>query len=200
MRTLRVITFLVTIFGLLLSLSGCSPKFACSDDIYSGEPLCSSVSAMYNSKMRGMEDRTTMKSEEKPASKKTRVPNVPAVDQGVEILKQMTYSSTIPVRVPPKIVRIWLAPWEDSDGDLNQPGFVFSEVNDKRGRWLFGEKENASGQPMLKQVEQLTSGSDGSAPAEKGYTGREQIKQKSSTDGDEFPQSTKDQPVLKFSK
>ena len=62
---MRTIVQLTVIFVSLLAVSGCSPKFACSDDIYSGEPRCSSVSAMYNTKMRGGDDNTGAKKKEK---------------------------------------------------------------------------------------------------------------------------------------
>jgi len=44
-----------------------------------------------------------------------------------------------PVRVQPRVVRLWLAPWEDSDGDLHMGGFIYAEVAGKR-RWVLGEK------------------------------------------------------------
>jgi conjugal transfer pilus assembly protein TraV len=37
------------------------------------------------------------------------------------------------------VVRLWLAPWEDSDGDLNMGGFILTEVAGKK-RWVLGEK------------------------------------------------------------
>ena len=44
-----------------------------------------------------------------------------------------------PIRIQPRVVRLWLAPWEDSDGDLNMGGFIFTEVAGKK-RWVLGEK------------------------------------------------------------
>jgi conjugal transfer pilus assembly protein TraV len=112
---------------------------------------------MYNTKMRGVDDTTiTNKNDTETEGKQKLVPRPSAtLDPGVEIVKNMDYRGKLPVRVAPKVIRIWIAPWEDSDGDLNQPGYVFSEINDKRGRWLFGEKETTSSQPMLKPVERL---------------------------------------------
>lgn len=154
---------LALILMLILSVTGCSPKFACSDDIYSGEPRCTSVSAMYNTKMRGGEDPAvkTAKDAESGNDAKTKakpdLKPVPNPSQAAAILKSMSYGSKAPIRVPPKIIRIWIAPWEDSDGDLYQPGYVFSEINDKRGRWIYGEKETSGSQTMLKTVEKVES-------------------------------------------
>lgn len=41
------------------------------------------------------------------------------------------------VRTPPKVMRIWIAPWEDSDGDLQTPGFIFTELEPRR--WVMGK-------------------------------------------------------------
>jgi len=71
----------------------------------------------------------------------------------VALVKGTAYEAKIPVRVPPKVIRIWIAPWEDADGDLHQPGYIFSEINDKRGRWAFGEKQVAGGVPLLTPVD-----------------------------------------------
>ena len=154
---------LALILVLILSFTGCGPKFACSDDIYSGEPRCNSVSAMYNTKMRGGEDPAAKTAKDSESGDDTRAKTkpelkpVPNPSQAAAILKSMSYGSKVPMRVPPKIIRIWIAPWEDSDGDLYQPGYVFSEINDKRGRWLYGEKETSSSQTMLKTVEKVES-------------------------------------------
>lgn len=154
--SMRTIVLLTVIFVSLLAVSGCSPKFACSDDIYSGEPRCSSVSGMYNTKMRGAVDTGVKKKDLEEAPIQKLVPKqATKSDQGVDILKSMNYAAKVPMRVPPKIIRIWIAPWEDSDGDLHQPGYIFSEINDKRGRWLFGEKETTGSQPMLKPIERV---------------------------------------------
>jgi conjugal transfer pilus assembly protein TraV len=160
------IVSLALILMLILSVTGCSPKFACSDDIYSGEPRCNSVSAMYNTKMRGGEDpaaktaKDAESGDDTLAKAKPDLKPVPNPSQAAAILKSMSYGSKAPIRVPPKIIRIWIAPWEDSDGDLYQPGYVFSEINDKRGRWIYGERETSASQTMLKAVEKVESEGD----------------------------------------
>lgn len=47
-----------------------------------------------------------------------------------------------PVRVPPTVMRIWLAPWIDANDDLHFPSHIYSEIQPRR--WAFGEKENAN--------------------------------------------------------
>ena len=39
-------------------------------------------------------------------------------------------------RLPAKVMRIWIAPWEDSRGDLHAPGYLYTEVEPRR--WSVG--------------------------------------------------------------
>lgn len=49
--------------------------------------------------------------------------------------------SPLPVRTPAQVMRIRVFPWEDSTGDLQTGGFVFTEI---RGRtWTIGEDQIA---------------------------------------------------------
>ncbi|MFQ5779170.1 MAG: TraV family lipoprotein [Nitrospiria bacterium] len=50
----------------------------------------------------------------------------------------------IPVRSAPKILRVWVAPWIDDEGDLHQEGYLYLVVN--HGRWLFGLPEMETGE------------------------------------------------------
>jgi conjugal transfer pilus assembly protein TraV len=38
------------------------------------------------------------------------------------------------IRSEPTLIRIWIAPWEDSDGDLHSDSYVYLQVDS--GRWL----------------------------------------------------------------
>jgi len=51
----------------------------------------------------------------------------------VEIMGQAP-SSGDPVRTKPKILRLWIAPWEDSEGDLHDQSYVY--VVTDPGRWV----------------------------------------------------------------
>ncbi|MEO1457734.1 MAG: TraV family lipoprotein [Pseudomonadota bacterium] len=44
--------------------------------------------------------------------------------------------SLAPTRQPPRIMRIWIAPWEDDRGFLRMPGHIFAEVTP--WRWEVG--------------------------------------------------------------
>lgn len=38
-----------------------------------------------------------------------------------------------PIRTQPKVLRVWIAPWEDTDGDLHDQSFIY--VMTDPGRW-----------------------------------------------------------------
>ncbi len=45
-----------------------------------------------------------------------------------------------PVRVEPRILRIWLAPWEDEDGVFYDQSYIYAIID--RGRWLVSQNRN----------------------------------------------------------
>ena len=48
-------------------------------------------------------------------------------------------TGAIPLRTPARVLRIWIAPWEDDGGDLHMPGLVYTEVENRR--WQVGLPE-----------------------------------------------------------
>jgi conjugal transfer pilus assembly protein TraV len=46
----------------------------------------------------------------------------------------VTRETGAPLRSPARVLRLWIKPWEDSDGDLHSPGYVYVPVD--VGRWL----------------------------------------------------------------
>lgn len=68
-----------------------------------------------------------------------------------------------PIRVPSRVMRIWIAPWEDERGDLNLPGYVFTEIEPRR--WEVGVPAPHTVSPVLRPLQsqggQSTAGADG---------------------------------------
>lgn len=60
-----------------------------------------------------------------------------------------TINQPMPIRTAAEIMRIWVAPWEDGDGDLHADGFVYTEVNQRR--WNLGNRFS-SPTPILKPL------------------------------------------------
>ena len=42
----------------------------------------------------------------------------------------------VPLRLPAQVMRVWIAPWEDSRGDLHAPGYLYTEIEPRR--WSLG--------------------------------------------------------------
>ncbi|MBY5940575.1 type IV conjugative transfer system lipoprotein TraV [Halomonas sp. DP5N14-9] len=58
----------------------------------------------------------------------------------------------VPVRTPAEVMRIWIAPWEDDDGDLIVTGHLYTEIEPRR--WVIGEP-TANTQPSLKPLQSI---------------------------------------------
>jgi len=133
----------------------CAPRYACKEKISELGEGCKKISEVYEEKMMG----------EGPQKKEERVSG-PAPTEAAQVVKKLAYEEEKPVRLPPKVIRIWLAPWEDSDGDLHQSSFIYSEISPRRGRWLFGEKEMTTTQPILRPIEKLEKPKEEREPRE----------------------------------
>lgn len=72
--------------------------------------------------------------EEKPSDAKPQAIPSYGAEPVLSPANMLTLGSGTPVRVPPKELRIWMAPTEDTDGDLNEQRYIYVVVND--GRWM----------------------------------------------------------------
>jgi conjugal transfer pilus assembly protein TraV len=143
--------------------TACGPKFSCKNTI-SGTS-CESLTEVYEHRHDVKKDKQDEIKKKKdvpspavPDKNGKKIEKVePSVSEEVDIVRKLAYSENKPIRVPPKVIRIWISPWEDADGDLHQPELIFSEISDKRGRWLFGEKETAVLQPTFFPLDRATS-------------------------------------------
>ncbi len=67
-------------------------------------------------------------------------------DQGTERVKlsprdMEAMTSGIPVRQPPLIVRVWVAPWEDEAGDLHDQSYFYTMIHS--GKWVIEANRTA---------------------------------------------------------
>ena len=117
------------------SLAGCSSlsgydantQFACK-----APPgvLCESMSGIYaNAEQKNLPGQRVNMAKAEQAAEVSR-----AKDASTEsVLSKPIYSGT-PIRSAPRVLRVWFAPWEDSDGDLHDQDYVYMQVD--TGRWL----------------------------------------------------------------
>jgi conjugal transfer pilus assembly protein TraV len=58
-----------------------------------------------------------------------------------------------PIRTPSQVMRIWIAPWEDADGDLMVSNYVYTELEPRR--WMIGKAASTASSSLIPlQVEQ----------------------------------------------
>ena len=57
----------------------------------------------------------------------------------------------VPIRVPAQVMRIWIAPWEDTRGDLHAPGYVYTEIEPRR--WTLGVPGAGTTERLVKPLQ-----------------------------------------------
>jgi len=122
--------------ALLAALSGCAsnlsgldgaPGYACKAPVGS---QCTSVSGVY---ANSLDAEITAFAPPAPANDATPTPDSSTDAATLDVALQPG-SSPAALRSPPRVLRLWIAPWEDADGDLHEASFVHVLVD--AGRWL----------------------------------------------------------------
>lgn len=96
--------------------------------------------------------------------------NAPRVGQTVNILpsaainKLATPNTGTPLRTPEQVVRIWMAPFEDTDGDLHDQKYIYLTLNS--GQWQLDAIRTGVKRPVFQQVRPI-SAPDAAAPAQR---------------------------------
>ena len=55
--------------------------------------------------------------------------------------KRSTPYSGMPIRTTPRVLRLWIAPWEDLDGDLRDQAYMYLALNESR--WQIAHNQEA---------------------------------------------------------
>lgn len=116
----------------VLMLAGCAsgPRYAC------GVPkgvTCQPVSAVYASSPEGPPALAGNASgEEAPTVGGTKaVASRPRAEAARPVVA--TVQPGEPILTAPRVLRLWIAPWEDAAGDLHDETFLYLRIDD--GRW-----------------------------------------------------------------
>lgn len=130
-----------------LLLGGCTAgSFGCKG--FPNSPICKSAVQAYKA-TDVANPKYPMDAEGSDTSPLAAAPSVPET-QGVTSTLSPKVQDPSAVRTPPKVLRIWIAPWEDSDGDLQAPSYVFTELEPRR--WIIGNPSGPS-VPTLKPLQ-----------------------------------------------
>ena len=138
----RPITLIYSIA--LVGLASCSTQYGCKG--LPEDPACLSAVEAYqitdkaNATVRPSQSNSPIAG--KPGESTSSTPGSASTLAGTDNLR--TNSTPIPkiddptpIRTPSKVMRIWVAPWEDSDGDLNVSGYLYTELEPRR--WMVGK-------------------------------------------------------------
>ncbi|MCK9608819.1 MAG: TraV family lipoprotein [Methylomonas sp.] len=110
------------------------------------EPSCLSTTQAYQATNTAI---TEAPPENNPNSETTSsTALVPPLQQPVPKIDDPT-----PIRTPSQVMRIWIAPWEDADGDLMVSNYVYTELEPRR--WMIGKAAPTKSASLIPlQVEQ----------------------------------------------
>ena len=143
---------LVTLMSALSLLQGCSmvlgdEEFSCPN-AKNGMP-CTSTWDMYEATNNGQKPKVRNSNtddddedDEESAQKKQQQDDNGEPKNGQSDFVLDNYvtarfpTEPIPVRTPPQVMRIWVAPYEDKEGDFIMSGYVYTEVSPRR--WTLG--------------------------------------------------------------
>jgi len=126
--SLRILIRL-SLAGLTVLLStGCATQYGCKG--MPDDPVCLSTTEAYQ-----LTDKALP---EAPKVEATRQPGVP-VSKLSPLQRQPVpkIDDPTPIRTPAQVMRIWIAPWEDSEGDLMVSNYVYTELEPRR--WMIGK-------------------------------------------------------------
>lgn len=91
---------------------------------------CTSVSGVYANSTHGPVPASVLP---KPATAPASAPSASPSASGSATAAAVATPAT-PIRSQPRVLRLWIAPWEDADGDLHEASVVHVLVD--TGRWL----------------------------------------------------------------
>lgn len=117
-------------------LSGSKSELACKapDGV-----ICTSVSGIYaNSLAEALPGQRQLKSQDQSSgetdSKDSREDALMPSPAYYSPRDLATPNSGDPIRMAPQVLRVWIAPWEDTDGDLHDQHYLYTVVH--KGKWL----------------------------------------------------------------
>lgn len=132
-RHALVLSGIAALAGCASTLSGLggNDKYACKapDGV-----LCTSVAGVYSNSVQN--NLPSQRLEKPPASPATK-----STPPGRTVPSAMPAGDGTALRSTPRILRVWIAPWEDTDGDLHEQSFLYVVVDS--GRWLIEHKRSA---------------------------------------------------------
>ena len=142
-KTFKILTLVVMVFG----TSGCSwlgigqSNYTCPGGV--DGVRCMSARQVYQAtESSDYVKPTNTDSEDEKSTTATATP-AGANSQRTSQIAVPSIEQPVPIRTQAKVMRIWMAPWEDDDGDLHADGYLYTEIESRR--WNLGERFKSPG-------------------------------------------------------
>lgn len=147
---MKQMTLLMLWIPVLLLLNGCNTTFsglsgatAFSCKAPSGVS-CQSLSGVYeNSIQNNLPWQNAPKHDTKEMSNSTGKKEALAkpISTGSAAIVSPPDADAVPLRTETRVLRIWMAPWMDADGDMHDQSYTYTVVDD--GRWMIEKARDA---------------------------------------------------------
>lgn len=129
---------------------------------------CQSISGVYqNSTAGNLPFQRQEESASKSPDSEKKIYGAPRNDSKVSPRDMTAQYSGMPVRQPPLVLRVWMAPYEDEGGDLHDQSYFYTMVHS--GKWMI-EANRSSISSQFKPIYPLnrpTQSSQEQAPTDK---------------------------------
>ena len=127
-------------------LSGCATQYGCKG--MPDDPTCLSTTEAYQLTDKALPEAPKMEAAVQPSVSVSKLSPPQRQQQPVPKIDDPT-----PIRTPAQVMRIWIAPWEDSEGDLMVSNYVYTELEPRR--WMIGKSAPTLSPSLIPlQVEQ----------------------------------------------
>jgi conjugal transfer pilus assembly protein TraV len=157
----------------LLGLSGCASTlsgvggtatYACQAPVGA---QCTSVSGVYANAGQGARQ---LLGSQQPRSVESGALGAAPTPSAITVPAPSSAVAPATLRTAPRVLRLWIAPWEDSDGDLHEASTVHVLID--HGRWLIERVRPAPRGPRMGVTPPTTSST---APTSAAPTGQTQV-------------------------
>ena len=135
------------IAGVVITIlsSGCATQYGCKG--MPDDPKCLSTTEAYQVTDRALPEISKADAAVQHTVSGSKM-SQPPQQQPVPKIDDPT-----PIRTPAQVMRIWIAPWEDSEGDLMVSNYVYTELEPRR--WMIGKSAPTLSPSLIPlQVEQ----------------------------------------------
>ncbi|MVF24169.1 conjugal transfer protein TraV [Methylocaldum sp. BRCS4] len=122
----------LALVAIAVALSGCAAKYGCKG--MPNDPVCLSTTDAYQASNHAVSPPSSADARKK--GKDVRAAPADAAPARWARAPYPKIDDPTPIRTPSRVMRVWIAPWEDAEGDLMVSGYLYTELEPRR--WMIG--------------------------------------------------------------